>query len=170
MKHQFTAPLEASTSKIFNWQLRIPAAITAEFLAQPTKRRVICVLNGQAPHQCSLTPIGQGVYVIKVNQKRIKQLALEPGQNVTLELFPDDSKYGLPMPGEMQEILNHDGEGNKLFHALPAGKLRTLLYIIGQGKSESRRLFRSVTVLEHLKNRNGKIDYKILNIDMRAEG
>lgn len=168
MKHQFTTPLESATSKLFNWQLRVPAAITADFLAQPTKRRVVCVLNGQDPHQCSLTPIGQGVYIIKVNQKRIKQLSLEKGQEVSIELFSDDSKYGLPMPAEMKEVLEHDEDGNKVFHALPAGKLRTLLYIIAQGKNEDARLFRAVTVLEHLKARNGKIDYKILTVDVRA--
>ena len=170
MKHQFNAPLEASSSKIFNWQLRVPADTTAFFLALPTKRRVVCVLNGQDPQQCSLTPIGQGVYIIKVNQKRIKQLALEKGKKVSIELFPDDSKYGLPMPSEMQEVLDHDEEGNKLFHALPAGKLRTLLYIVGEGKNEDKRIFRAVTILEHLKNRRGEIDYKVLNEDVRVGG
>lgn len=170
MKHQFIAPLEASSSKLFNWQLRVPADITADFLAQPTKRRVVCVLNGQDPQQCSLTPIGQGVYIIKVNQKRIKQLALEKGQKVSIELFPDDSKYGLPMPIELKEVLEYDEQGNMLFHALPAGKLRTLLYIISQGKTEEKRLFRSVTVLEHLKKTSGKIDYKTLTEDVRMGG
>lgn len=167
MHQQFSTPLENSTSKLFNWQLRVPADITADFLAQPTKRRVVCALNGQDPHQCSLTPIGQGVYVIKVNQKRIKQLSLEIGKKVVVELFPDDSKYGLPMPTEMEELLAIDEEGNKLLHALPAGKLRTLLYIAGQGKNEEDRLFRSVTILEHLKARAGKIDYKVLNMEVR---
>ncbi len=136
-------------------------------MSQPTKRRVVCALNGQDPHQCSLTPIGQGVYVIKVNQKRIKQLALEVGQKVMVELFPDDSKYGLPMPVEMKELLDIDEEGNTLLHALPAGKLRTLLYIVGQAKDEEGRLFRSVRVLEHLKKRAGKIDYKALHEEIR---
>ena len=167
MKFQFSASLEAAKTKLFNWQLRVPADVTAAFLASPTKRRVVCVLNGQDPHQCALTPIGQGVYVIKVNQGRIKKLALAEGQDVELELFPDDSKYGLPMPEEMAAALAEDQEGDRLFHALTAGKLRTLLYIVGQGTNSNNRLWRAVQILEHLKLRAGKINYKELNQDLR---
>lgn len=163
MKFQFSAPLEAAKTKLFNWQLRVPADVTAAFLASPTKRRVVCVLNGQDPHQCALTPVGDGVYVIKVNQKRIKQLDLAEGKTVELELFPDDSKYGLPMPEEMAAVLAEDPEGDKLFHALTPGKLRTLLYIVGQGHDSDDKIWRAVQILEHLKARSGKIDYKALH-------
>lgn len=167
MKFQFAAPLEAAQSKLFNWQLRVPEEVTAAFLASPTKRRVVCVLNGQDPHQCALTPIGQGVYVVKVNQGRIKKLALAEGQEVQLELFPDDSKYGLPMPPEMEAALAEDPEGNSLFHALSPGKLRTMLYVVGQGTNTDNRLWRAVQILEHLKLRAGKINYKELYHDLR---
>lgn len=166
MAKQFSAPLQAAKSKLFNWQIPLPIAISTHFLSLESKRRVVCVLNGQDAHQCALTPIGQGVYVIKVNQKRIKQLALEEGQMVLVELFPDNSKYGLPMPSEMQAVLEEDKQANEIFHQLTAGKGRTLLYIVGQGKNEEDRLFRAVRVLEHLKERNGKIDYKKLNHDL----
>lgn len=167
MKFQFSSPLEAANSKLFNWQLRVPPEVTAAFLASPTQRRVVCVLNGQEPHQCALTPIGAGVYVIKVNQGRIKKLGLQEGGAVVTELFPDDSKYGLPMPDEMAAVLEEDTEGDKLFHALPAGKLRTLLYVVSQGIDSDDRLWRSVQILEHLKRRAGKIDYKALHQDIR---
>lgn len=163
MKFQFSAPLEAAKTKLFNWQLRVPAEVTSAFLASPTKRRVVCVLNGEDPHQCALTPIGDGVYVIKVNQKRIKKLDLAEGKEVNLELFPDDSKYGLPMPEEMAAVLAEDPEGDKLFHALTPGKLRTLLYIVGQGPTSDDKIWRAVQILEHLKARSGKINYKELH-------
>ncbi|MEM1216215.1 MAG: DUF1905 domain-containing protein [Bacteroidota bacterium] len=163
MSHQFATPLERSSSKLFNWQLRVPAAITAELLALPSKRRVVCAINGQDPHQCALTPVGQGVYVIKVNQGRIKKLQLEEGKSATLDLFPDDSKYGLPMPAEMEAVLAEDPAGQTFFNQLTLGKIRTLLYIVSQGKNSDDRLFRAVTILEHLKTRKGKIDYKALH-------
>lgn len=165
MKFQFSTPLEAARTKLFNWQLRVPADVIAAFLASPTQRRVVCVLNGQEPHQCGLTPIGEGVYVIKVNQARIKQLKLEEGKNVVVELFPDDSKYGLPMPEEMAAVLAEDQEGNKWLHALPPGKLRTLLYIVNQGKDSDDRLWRAVQILEHLKRSGGKLDYQVLHYE-----
>ena len=167
MKFQFSTPLEAASSKLFNWQLRVPADITAAFLASPTKTRVVCVLNGQDPHQCALTPIGGGVYVIKVNQGRIKKLALEEGRKVVAELFPDDSKYGLPMPEEMAAVLAEDPEGDEIFHALTPGKLRTMLYVVSQGVDSDDRIWRAVQIIEHLKKRAGKIDFKALYQDLR---
>lgn len=167
MKFQFSTPLEAASSKLFNWQLRVPAEVTAAFLASPTKKRVVCVLNGQDPHQCALTPIGGGVYVIKVNQGRIKKLALAEGENVVTELFPDDSKYGLPMPEEMAAVLAEDPEGDEIFHALTPGKLRTMLYVVSQGVDSDDRIWRAVQIIEHLKKRAGKIDFKALYHDLR---
>lgn len=167
MNFQFSTPLEAANSKLFNWQLRVPADVTATFLASPTKTRVVCVLNGQDPHQCALTPIGDGVYVIKVNQGRIKKLALAEGKNVVTELFPDDSKYGLPMPEEMAAVLAEDPEGDKIFHALTPGKLRTMLYVVSQGIDSDDRIWRAVQIIEHLKKRAGKIDFKALYHDLR---
>jgi len=167
MKFQFSTPLEASNSKLFNWQLRVPAEVTAAFLASSTKTRVICVLNGQDPHQCALIPIGEGVYITKVNQGRIKKLVLEEGKQVVAELFPDDSKYGLPMPEEMAAVLADDPEGDEIFHALTPGKLRTMLYVVSQGIDSDDRIWRAVQVIEHLKKRAGKIDFKALYQDLR---
>lgn len=169
MEFAFKSVLEASNSKIFKWQLRVPADVTAAFLASPSKKRVVCLLNGAEAHQCALTPIGEGVYVIKVNQGRIKKLKLELGQKVNVALYPDDSKYGLPMPEEMAALLAEDKLGDALFHALPPGKLRTLLYIVGQGQDIDNRLWRAVTIVEHLKLNKGKINYKQLNAELRID-
>ncbi|MEL7220693.1 MAG: DUF1905 domain-containing protein [Bacteroidota bacterium] len=169
MEFTFDSPLEASNSKIFKWQLRVPADVIAAFLASPSKKRVVCLLNGAEAHQCALTPIGDGVYIIKVNQGRIKKLGLELGKKVQVDLYPDDSKYGLPMPEEMAALLAEDKTGDELFHALPAGKLRTLLYIVGQGQDSENRLWRAVQVVEHLKMNNGKINYKRLNTELRID-
>ena len=166
MEHSFSAPLERSSSKLFNWQLRVPADVTAALLASETGRRVVCSLNQSEPYQCALTPIGSGVYVLTVNQGRIKKLKLEEGKAVGIELFPDDSKYGLPMAEELAELLHQDEEGNTLFHALSSGKLRTLLYIVNQGKNSDHRLERAVVVIEHLKMNGGKVNYKRLHADL----
>ncbi len=166
MQHQFAAPLERSASKLFNWQLRVPADTTAAFLATESGRRVICSLNASEPYQCALTPIGDGVYVLTVNQGRIKKLKLEEGVDVSIDLFPDDSKYGLPMAEELDELLRQDEEGNALFHALSAGKLRTLLYIVNQGVDSDDRLRRAVVVVDHLHQHSGKINYKALHAEL----
>jgi len=169
MSHLFTTTFEAANSKLFNWQLRVPDEVTASLLALPSKRRVVCALNGQDPHQCALTPIGQGVYVIKVNAKRKKQLDLAPGDTVSVDLYPDDSEYGLPMPEELAAVMQEDPDGHTAMHALTVGKLRTLLYIVSQGISSDRRLQRAVIIVEHVKQR-GKIDYKALHAEIQEMG
>jgi hypothetical protein len=160
--YRFTTPLEAANSKLFNWQLRVPAEVTALLLALPSGRRVVCVLNGLENYQCALTPIGKGVYVITVNQGRKKKLQLAPGAAVQVELFPDDSKYGLPMPEELAAVMAEDPAADKAMHALTAGKLRTMLYAISQGSTSDRRLQRAVLITEHVKQVGNKINFKYL--------
>ncbi len=71
---------------------------------------------------------------------------------------------------ELAELLAQDEEGNRFFHALTPGKLRTLLYIVGQPKNSDIRLHRALAIVEHLKMNQGKIDYKTLNISIRERG
>jgi uncharacterized protein YdeI (YjbR/CyaY-like superfamily) len=71
------------------------------------------------------------------------------------------------MPPELAELLAQDDEGDRLFHALTPGKIRTLLYMVGQPKNSELRLHRALVVVEHLKQHQGKIDYKQLNLSLR---
>jgi uncharacterized protein YdeI (YjbR/CyaY-like superfamily) len=73
------------------------------------------------------------------------------------------------MPEELKEVLEQDEEGNRIFHALTPGKIRTLLYLAGQPKSSDIRLRRSIAILDHLIQNNGKIDFKMLNQAMREQ-
>ena len=91
-------------------------------------------------------------------------MGLKIGSKVSVKLCKDESEYGLPMPEELAELLAQDEEGDRLFHALTPGKIRTLLYIIGQPKNSDDRLHRALAVVEHLKMYKGKIEYKQLNL------
>ena len=71
------------------------------------------------------------------------------------------------MPEELAAVLADDPEGDKIFHALTAGKLRTMLYVISQGIDSDDRIWRAVQVIEHIKKRAGKIDFKALYQDLR---
>ena len=71
------------------------------------------------------------------------------------------------MPEEFAELLRQDKLGGRLFHALTAGRQRTLLYIIGQKKNPDSRLECGIIILEHLKINKGTIQYKNLNESLR---
>ena len=92
---------------------------------------------------------------------------MQVGSKVQVSLQPDESKYGMPMPEEMDELLKIDDEANQYFHALTKGKQRSLLYIIGKPKNSDTRLNKAIVVTEHLKRWNGKLDFAILNQEFK---
>jgi hypothetical protein len=161
--HHFTSILEESTNRLWGCHFAVP-----QLIAEALPRRVVCVLNEKTEFQCAMLPRGDGTFLITVNKKLRDQLGLKIGMKISASLRKDDSEYGLPMPEELAELLAQDEEGNRLFHALTPGKLRTLLYIVGQPKNADARLRRALVIIEHLKMNKGKINYRQLNEEMRA--
>jgi hypothetical protein len=130
-------------------------------------RRVVCTVNGELSFQCSLMPNGKGQYYISRKQREPHSPRHWPGDRVQVQLERDQSKYGLPMPEELQAVLDQDPEGDKLFHGLTNGKQRSLLYFVGKGKDIDRRIDHSLIILEHLKNNDGKIDFRKLYHELK---
>ena len=170
MSHfQFTSTLELSTNKLWGCHFAVPQFVSDAIPVRDQARRVVCVLNEKSEWQCALLPRGDGSFLITVNKKLQTTLSIKPGSSVRVSLRPDESEYGLPMPEELAELLAQDAEGHRLMHALTPGKLRTLLYIVGQPKSSDLRLHRALAVVEHLKDNGGKIDYKQLNVKLKEQ-
>ncbi len=163
---QFTSVLSKFNSPLWGHHITVPEKVSQHFISKGQKR-VTCSLNGSTPFQCALMPSGDGNYFITVNKELRDKLKLRVGMNVTAELEKDKSKYGMPMPEELQELLIQDPEGDRLFHALTPGKQRNLIYIAGKPKQSKTRLKKAIVVIEHLKANNGKIDFKRLNEDMK---
>ena len=166
---QFTSTLELSTNKLWGCHFSVPQLVADAMPVRDQTRRVVCVLNEKTEWQCALVPRGDGSFLITVNKKLQTSLGIKPGSPVRISLRPDDSEYGLPMPEELAELLAQDEEGHRLLHALTPGKLRTLLYIVGQPKTSDLRLHRAIAVVEHLKAHGGKIDYKQLNVKLKEK-
>jgi hypothetical protein len=117
-------------------------------------RRVVCTINDGEAFQCALMPWGELFYII-VNQK--KRVGLTAGDIVSVLLEKDESKYGLPMPEEFEEVLKQDAAGDRLFHGLTAGKQRSILYLLSRSKDIDVRIHQSLLIVEHLKENEGKI-------------
>jgi len=129
-------------------------------------KRVVCTINGEECFQCALLPWGEIFYII-VNKNKRESLGIVAGDVVDVELVRDESKYGLPMPEELREVLDQDPDGDRLFHALTAGKQRTMLYYIGKWKDIDRRIHYALTVVEHLKRNDGSIIFKELGEELK---
>lgn len=145
------------------WGYHMP--ISHEFAEQfidGNDRRVLCTINGQVTIQAALMPNPMG-YFIMTNKKLISKLGLQVGSGVELLIEKDTSEYGLDMPDELRELLNQDDEGSEYFHALTKGKQRSLIYIVAKVKNTNSRLNKSLAIVHHLKEFQGKLDFKVLN-------
>ncbi len=165
-QHAFTTVMDKFSSELWGHHLVVPMDVSAYYLEHDIKR-LLCTINERETFPCALMPMGEARYFILVNKERRRKMRLEKGDRVAVVLQPDQSKYGLPMPEELQELLQIDEEGNRLFHALTPGRQRNLLYIVGKPKRSETRVTKAVVVIEHLKRNRGEIDFKGLQEDFK---
>jgi len=158
---EFKTIIRDFESPLWALHILVPNDVAAFFL-ENYSNRVICTLNDTVTFHCALMPTGKKTYFINTNKENRKKINAKEGDEVHVKLVPDESKYGLPMPEELQELLNQDIEGDKVFHSLTPGKIRSLLHIIGKPKGSDTRLKKAIVVIEYLKDNNGKLDYKEL--------
>ena len=135
----------------------VKGKVGEKFEKKDGSRRVVCTINGTETMQCALLP-SDGDFVIVVNKAKRTRLGIGEGDKIAVELREDTSKYGLPMPEELQEVLNQDPGGNKLFHALTPGRQRSILYFIGKIKDVDRRIHTALIFIEHLKKHGKFVD------------
>ncbi len=164
----FTTHLEKKPSSLsWNFTIEIPLEIANQFI-DGDNRRVICTLNEAHKFHAALMPNGNGSYFIMINSEVRKKLKLSVDVALSVQLQKDNSKYGIHLPEEMEELLLVDEEGSAFFHQLTPGKQRSLLHTIGKPKSSTIRLKKAVVVLDFLKTNNGKLDFKMLNMAFKA--
>ena len=146
--------------------VHVKGKIGEKFEKKEGSRRVVCTINGSETFQCALMP-SDGDFVIMVNKAKRDKLGIVGGSKIDVELKEDTSKYGLPMPAELREVLKQDREGNKLFHSLTAGKQRSMLYFVGKVKDIDKRIHTALIFIEHLKKNEGKIVHDQLQAELK---
>lgn len=144
----------------------VEAKIAEKFEKKDGSRRVVCTINDGLTFQCALMPSGDEFFII-INKAKRDKLKIIAGDKITVELKSDNSKYGLPMPAELKEVLKQDKVGDRLFHALTKGKQRSILYFIGKIKDVDKRIHNSLIFIEHLKDNDGKIDNNKLQTELK---
>lgn len=164
----FTALLSVFDDNSLSWEkhLPIPDVIFTEMLAIAPNKRVICTLNHAVTFHCAMMPKGSFHYIL-VNNETCKKMKLQVNDEVEVEISKDDSKYGMNISEELEEVLFSDPEGSLLFHRLTPGKQRSLIHIINKFKSSQLRIEKSFVILEHLKRQKGILDFKKLNDDFK---
>lgn len=149
------------SSPLWGLHFEVPAEIAKIFI-EGNDRRVICTINNNITLHCALMP-AKNIWFVMLNQQVVKILNQTLGTKITVQIKKDDSEYGMPMPEELKEVLDQQPEADHYFHALTAGKQRTLIYIVAKVKSSDSRIRKALAIADHITANKGQIDYKLLN-------
>jgi hypothetical protein len=158
---KYVAILENFNNKLWGHHVSIPKELVGNFVVGDN-RRIRCTIENTLTIQCSLMPHGDH-YFILVNQKIRDQLQLREGSKVELFIEKDTSTYGIDLPEEFEACLDQDESGKAYFHQLTPGKQRSLIYLITTVKNSNSRIRKSLAILYHLNESQGKLDFKRLN-------
>ena len=163
---RFTGRLEKYENNLWNYHIKVPPLIVDEIKKLNATRFLVSLGNGKAFH-ASLMPAGEDVYFIKINQELRQKHSLRVSSEIQVLITQDDSRYGIPISEEMEELLLQDPEGDMYFHKLTPGKQRSLLYLVNKVKSPALRIKKSLIIIEHLKEVQGQLDFRRLNEDFK---
>ncbi|ELR73162.1 hypothetical protein C900_05211 [Fulvivirga imtechensis AK7] len=141
--------------------LEVPKEVVDELGTM--KIRLLCTVNNSLTFQCGLMALGEGKAYISINAKRMKQLGVKLYDQVTVALEKDESKYGMPVPEELEELLKQDLEGKRRFDKLTPGMQRYIIYYVSGVKNPQLRLDRAIMLIENLKRSvEGKETFRFL--------
>jgi hypothetical protein len=138
-KSNFTTFLFRKEGNVWDIAIYMPKSEAEAFLEHKDKR-VLCTINNEHSIHCALTPQGNGDFFINTNKDLRNKLKLELDDKVAIVLEKDTSKYGMPLPKELETAWELDPEGYEAFHTLTVGTQRSLVYIIGKPKSSDNRI------------------------------
>jgi uncharacterized protein YdeI (YjbR/CyaY-like superfamily) len=96
-------------------------------------------------------------------------LGVDDGDVIKVELKKDDSKYGLPMPEELLEVMRQDLAADKLFHGLTPGNQRLAIRLVDMSNDVDKRIHRSLMIIEYLKHTEGKFVYNEIAIALKHQ-
>ena len=161
---RFKSVLTASIVEVGWHYIPVPLKTGEKFPRIRGSRRVICTINGAETFPAALIPYDGDFYIV-VNKERRNRLNILAGDKVTVEIAADESEYGMPMPEELQEVMDQDPEGNTAFQKLTPGRQRSMMYYIGKLKDIDKRIQASLILVDHLKRNNGQI----VNAELSAE-
>lgn len=108
-------------------------------------------INQKLRFQGGLVALGEGSAYITLNQKRMKEMQLQYGDSISVQLEVDNSEFGMEVPDELIELLAQDQEAKYRFDLLTKAKQRYIIYHVAGVKSSEKRIERALLLLTNLK-------------------
>jgi hypothetical protein len=149
-------------SNVWGTIMMVPQEVSSAFLKMDN-RRTITILDGRVKMHAALMPRGDGRYYVTINRENFKKLNKAIGEEFDVEMIPDNSEFGMPVPDELIEAFDLFPEGKCIFDSFTKGKQRTLIYMASKPKTSETRIKKAVMILEYLEYCKGKLDYKEMN-------
>jgi hypothetical protein len=146
----------------WHFHISVPNEI-ADQLMDEKHRRVLIWIKDSGPYHMALMKAKECWYIL-VNQGLRKKLELDEKNTFPVKIERDESEFGHEVPEELQVLLDQDETGNNLFRKLTVGKQRSLVYLVSSVKNSESRMRKSLAILHHLKQAQGKLDFKQLNV------
>lgn len=156
----FNSTLENFHTKLWQFHIPVPQGVISNW-EMSGEKRVVVTLNNLRTYPAALLK-SKAYYFILANKEIKNTLHLEEGDSVHVSIVEDNSEFGHHMPEEFQVLLDQDREGADFFYQLTKGKQRSLVYLVSTVKNSDSRLKKALAILSHLKNVNGKLDFKLL--------
>ena len=131
----------------------LPEKYIEEFIAKNEKRiRVIVTFKEKSiEFYAALKKEKSGLFRIYFSKAKQKELDIFVSDYFTLQIFEDNSKYGVEMSEELETVLLTDFEAFQVFETLTPGRKRSLIYAISRFKSSQTRVDKALILTQNLK-------------------
>ncbi len=165
LKYSFTGSYGKADSYVWGRVLWVPQEDIDPIKA--LGKRFLVSLNESYEYHGSWIPVQGGELFFYINKEVQKTLELSDGDPVGVRLFEDLSEFGVEMLDPFKEVLDQEVGAWDYFRALTPGKQRNLIYFVQNVKSPDIQIRRALVCVHHLLSNAGKIDFKLLNQEMK---
>ena len=100
-----------------------------------------------------------GHFRIYFSKAKQKTLGIFPNDYFKLQLFEDQSKYGVEPCEEFEAVMLTDYEAYEIFETFSSGKKRSIIYAINRYKNSQTRIDKTLLFCENIKR--GILDQKL---------
>lgn len=139
----------------------IPDRVAKIFISNDHKRVKVKAhyKDKSVSFHAALTAKKNGLCVLMFSKEKQKTLGIFMNDYFTMQLFEDQSKYGVDMPEELEAVLLSDYDAYTIFESLTPGKQRSIIYTILRYKVSQTRIDKALILTANLKR--GITDQKL---------
>ncbi|MBO3116141.1 YdeI/OmpD-associated family protein [Winogradskyella sp. DF17] len=131
----------------------LPSEYIAQFITNKHKRIKVkaSFKDKKLEFYAALKYEKSGLFRIYFSKAKQAEMDIFPNDYFTLQVFEDNSKYGVELSEEFEAVLISDYEAFTIFESLTPGKQRSIIYAISRYKSSQTKIDKSLIFTTNLK-------------------